>query len=206
MCAGGVYADLDLTALRSVAPCLKEAAVVLAANDTRHAANTGCVLRRPCGTHLTNAFMATVRRHPFWLAYFAHVTRHVDTFCRPRSGGSQPRRRVWHTVELTGPYALGHAYEAYQRDHPVASQGMRTLSAGSKGAQLYRSASAASWAAGKVEPRPIGEYARAHAQSSLSMLPAWSWLKTKVHELRTLLDGRPLSQCQPFAPLAPPHC
>ena len=167
VCTGGLYADLDLTALRSVTPLLQDADVLLAANDTKHAANTGCKLRRPCGTSLGNAFMATTRRHPFWLAYFAHVAKHVDRFCQ---NARRPQHlSVWHTVELTGPYALGHAFEAFQRTHSAAYQGVRTLPY-SRAAPLYRSGYAASWMGkGKLKPRPIGEFAQPQSLPSRAL-------------------------------------
>ena len=124
---GGVYADLDVEALESAAPYLEGAAVVLVANDTSHAQESGCQLRRPrCGTHMSNYFMAGVAGHPFWLALLNYTTHHVGRVCGETSEGG--RLALYRVTELTGPFAVGRSYEAVLASAPPGvAQSIRVL-------------------------------------------------------------------------------
>ena len=93
---GGVYVDLDLeanaSASRSMDDMLIGADVALIGNSSNHALMRGwCWLgdprgRRPnfCGTHLGNAFLASVPRHAFWLRMLHYIASHVDPICERR--------------------------------------------------------------------------------------------------------------------------
>lgn len=65
--AAGVYADLDFESLRNLEPLLRGRQVLLAAMT----AEAGFVHNIP------NAWMASVRRHPFWLFVLQEITRTV---------------------------------------------------------------------------------------------------------------------------------
>jgi hypothetical protein len=121
---GGIYADLDTEALRNAAPYLENASIVLFANDTNHAKETGCMLRKPlCGTHMSNLFMAGVAGHPFWWELLNYATRHVDDIC----SDAKQQNLVHRVPELTGPFAVGRAYERFVDAHPRLARGIRVL-------------------------------------------------------------------------------
>ena len=65
--AAGVYADLDFESLRNLEPLLRGRQVLLAAMT----AEAGFVHNIP------NAWMASMRRHPFWLFVLQEITRTV---------------------------------------------------------------------------------------------------------------------------------
>ena len=134
---GGIYADLDTEALRHAAPFLENASIVLVANHTQHARETGCMLRKPlCGTHMSNAFMAGVAGHPFWWELLSYTTRHVDEVC------AKKENLVHRVPELTGPFAVGRTYERFVKAHPRLARGIRVLP---RQPPLFLGKSEASW-------------------------------------------------------------
>ncbi|KAK9834841.1 hypothetical protein WJX81_002915 [Elliptochloris bilobata] len=93
---GGMYADLDFESLRNVEPLLEGRHVLLAAMTADASWEH----------NIPNAWMASVRHHPFWLFVLQTITRTVGA-------GDFTR---WDYVEnTTGPIMLGKAVEAFRR-------------------------------------------------------------------------------------------
>lgn len=114
---GGVYADLDVEALRNVEPALRGAHLVLMGDDSIHDADTCPPMRDqprrlPCGPHIGNYFMASVPGHPFWLFYLRYVADNVGSICHDRASDAL---RSFNILELTGPWGMGRAFGAYMK-------------------------------------------------------------------------------------------
>ncbi|KAK9834859.1 hypothetical protein WJX81_004379 [Elliptochloris bilobata] len=100
---GGMYADLDFEALRNTEPLLEGKEVLLASiwKDQTPAARPG-TYEQP----IPNAWMASVRHHPFWL--FA-----LQTMIKI---AGQNDTESWDYVETwTGPVMLFRAIKAFER-------------------------------------------------------------------------------------------
>ena len=128
---GGIYADLDLTALAPIPAALLDAYDVLHpavqfrsypclflyqrrdSDRVRHNFMLRSILAGRGCPHLGNWWLASVPRHPLWLRMIEHVESHVEELCRAtRKGGRGAHNAI---LELTGPYALHYVLEEYIR-------------------------------------------------------------------------------------------
>ena len=123
---GGVYADLDMEALRPLDPLLGAGATLLLGQEPRaHARLLNNMERLTC-----NAILGAAPRHPFW----PHVLRALEA----------ATRRASDPVSSTGPRMLEQAVRAYGPDAeraiappetfypcfgPIATQKARTMCA-----------------------------------------------------------------------------
>ncbi|KAK9834869.1 hypothetical protein WJX81_004897 [Elliptochloris bilobata] len=96
---GGVYADLDFEALKNVEPLLADRHVLLAAvtkeDSSRHETQP-----------IPNAWMASVRHHPFWLFALQTIIK---------AAGCVDTSELLFVESTTGPIMLNRALKAYDR-------------------------------------------------------------------------------------------
>ncbi|KAK9825165.1 hypothetical protein WJX81_000314 [Elliptochloris bilobata] len=105
---GGVYADLDFEALRDLGPLLAEQQLVLAAMSDDQSWDQS----------IPNAWLASARRHPFWLFTLAQILK--------AAGRNDTARDDW-IEATTGPVMLHAAVASYRAAGGV---GLRVLSPG----------------------------------------------------------------------------
>ena len=96
--AAGVYADLDFESLRNLEPLLRGRQVLLAAMT----AEAGFVHNIP------NAWMASVRRHPFWLFVLQEITRTVGAGDFTRRARVRARLLRYHQTDAAPPMHCVH--------------------------------------------------------------------------------------------------
>ncbi|KAK9834860.1 hypothetical protein WJX81_004486 [Elliptochloris bilobata] len=114
---GGMYADLDFEALRNVEPLLPGQQVLLGSMMTGMDACRAAEWAM-CDHAIPNAWMASVRGHPFWLFALQQIIK---------AAGEHNTSR-WDFVEtVTGPVMLYNAVKAYRR---VNSTGLNVLEPG----------------------------------------------------------------------------
>ena len=147
---GGVYVDLDIEPLRSLESALRGAELVLPGEDLRHSADKcpprskplhGCGASKAwpaCGAHVGNYLMASIPRHPLWIAMLRYIADHVDEMCA-RCGTAKCQRqakqkkscaarlRSLAITELTGPWGLGRVLLAYLHASNASGHRMRLL-------------------------------------------------------------------------------
>lgn len=101
--SGGVYADLDLEALRPLDPLIEGQELLLACEPPAHAAEAR-VRERGFTEVIGNAFLASRRAHPFWERVFEQLVE---------------SRRLAGALDATGPFLITRAHRAYAAPEPV---------------------------------------------------------------------------------------
>lgn len=97
---GGVYVDLDFECLRPMDSLISAGQLFLCAEPEAHC-SIEPAKSRGISRIISNAWMASVKRHPFW----DHVIWHLIE-CRKES----------ETLEATGPFMLSDVVEGYADD------------------------------------------------------------------------------------------
>eukprot|EP00965_Chrysotila_dentata_P187338 6172066-Pleurochrysis_carterae.AAC.1 len=138
----GLYVDLDVAAVRSFAPLLDGARLVLVGDDTRHTSRLNCsavgwsrataagtdlstsdsfgskdttLQTQDCGPHFGNYLMAAEPRHPLFMLLLRYVADNVEDVCSRFETQMKPRERATAVLELTGPLALGRNFLVWCR-------------------------------------------------------------------------------------------
>lgn len=100
---GGVFVDLDMECLNNVAPLLHSAECVFAKEPEEH-----CHLHNK--SHIiSNAFMATVPRHPF----FESIIKELNN---EQYITNHPNDKI---LESTGPFMLSRVFTAYEQKEDI---------------------------------------------------------------------------------------
>lgn len=95
---GGFYADLDSECLRSLDGLNKGRDILLAQESPAHLQKGKSYTRR-LPYIVSNAFMGSSPKHPFWLHVIDILQRNKDE---------------WDVLDATGPFMLTQAYESYK--------------------------------------------------------------------------------------------